>query len=157
MFANGAITGAFSRTFNDEGEHELPEDDYKITEFEEKSSRMIRERYESGSRVGLLGKFSGFMRDIVNEIKGGVEIEAGRDIYRRELKLQKKIVTYNGVTHKEISSELIGPAYTAIDVTGTPVRGFSYIGNGRYSIPAMSVGFDQSINQYEVNRLIGAE
>ncbi len=156
-FANGAITGAFSRTFNDEGEHELPEDDYKITEFEEKSSRMIRERYESGSRVGLLGKFSGFMRDIVNEIKGGVEIEAGRDIYRRELKLQKKIVTYNGVTHKEISSELIGPAYTAIDVTGTPVRGFSYIGNGRYSIPAMSVGFDQSINQYEVNRLIGAE
>ncbi|MDI3260235.1 MAG: hypothetical protein QJR02_11115, partial [Sinobacteraceae bacterium] len=143
-FANGAITGAFGEAFN-ELSHETQR--YILREkYETLESKMVSlEEYESQAHRGFLGTVLSLFEDVVGLFKeSSFSVDFSGTAYYQKMDLVQKLeVVYDTETNQTVSSTL-GPAIWVIDVSGTSVTGYMYIGSGVYSRPVTLVnGFPE--------------
>jgi len=131
IFTNGATTGAFSYLFND-AVHPDNDGVYSNDKLKTLTTRMDPVAGENLSRSTISGKIIGFVTDVLSVRTGGIGFERGAVYYEKIDTIVVERRWYESATQRALGVEQIGLPYEVRNMSGIPVRGYAYEGNGLY-------------------------
>lgn len=133
-FENGAMTGAFSRMFND-----LQQAPYMHERIKTIGSEMEPIGEVNLSRETFWQNVWGGITDAISLRMPALSIETTEIHYQKMDTVVKEEAWFNGETDQLMLEKEVGPRYSVRDMSRTPVKGYYYIGNGVYGKTVHSV------------------